>query len=155
MSVKLNSERRNSMSSEQNKATLMRLIEEGFGRGNMAVVDEVLATNFVEHQNGITPPNAEGVKGAIASLHKALSDLSYAVEDMVADGDKVWVRLKARSVHTGRFMGLPPSGKSVVIDVIDISRFENGKIVEHWGVPDRLGLMEQLGALPRPSESNR
>ena len=143
------------MSSEQNKATLWRLIEEGFGRGNPAVVDEVLATNFVEHQNGIMPPNAEGVKGAITSLHMALSDLSYTVEDMMADGDKVWVRLKARSVHTGWFMGLPPSGKSVAIDVIDICRFENGKIVEHWGVPDRLGLMEQLGALPRSSQGNR
>jgi predicted ester cyclase len=155
MSVKLNPERRNSMSSEQNYATLRRLIEEGFGKGNGAVVDEVMATNFVEHQNGIMPPNAEGVKGAIISLHRALSDLSYTVEDMVVDGDKVWVRLKARSVHTGRFMGLPPSGKSVAIDVIDICRFENGKIVEHWGVPDRLGLMEQLGARPRPSQGNK
>jgi predicted ester cyclase len=131
------------------------LIEEGFGKGNLAVVDEVMATNFVEHQNGIMPPNAEGAKGAITSLHVAMSDLSYTVEDIIADADKVWIRLKARGTHTGKFMGLPPTGKSVAIDVIDICRFENGKIVEHWGVPDRLGLMEQLGALPHPSQGNR
>jgi predicted ester cyclase len=142
------------MSSEQNKAALRRLIEEGFGKGNTSVVDELMATNFAEHQNGIVPASAAGVKGAITSLHAALSNLSYMVEDMIADGDKVWVRLRARGTHTGRFMGLPPTGKSVAIDVIDICRFEHGKIVEHWGVPDRLGLMEQLGALPRPAQGN-
>lgn len=79
-----------------------------------------------------------------------MSDVSLTIEDLVADGDLVWTRNRARGVNTGSVMGNPPTGKPVEIDVIDIGRFKDGKLVEHWGVADQLGLMLQLGLVPGP-----
>jgi predicted ester cyclase len=69
---------------------------------------------------------------------------------MIASGDKTWARITARGTHQAPFMGQPPTGKSFAITVIDICRFEDGKIVEHWGVADRLSMLAQLGLFPRP-----
>ena len=99
------------------------------------------------------PPNVEGVKGAIVSLRTPFPDLKLTIEEIIAREDKTWARITARGTHQGPFMGRPPTGKSSVIAVIDVCRFETGKIVEHWGVADRLSLMGQLGLLPRPSQA--
>jgi predicted ester cyclase len=69
---------------------------------------------------------------------------------MIACDDKVWARMTARGTHLGPFMGFHPTGKSFTITVLDVCRFERGKIVEHWGVPDRFALLHQLGLLPGP-----
>jgi predicted ester cyclase len=138
------------MSEKDNEQVFRRLIEEGFNKGNLIALDELFAPNFTEHQDGFVPPNVEGVKGAIVSLRTPFPDLKLAIEEIIASGDKTWARITARGTHQGLFMGRPPTGKSFVITVIDICRFENGKIIEHWGVADRLSLMGQLGLLPRP-----
>jgi predicted ester cyclase len=138
------------MSNEQNVQVFRRLIEEGFNKGNLAALDELFAANFREHQNGMVPPNIEGVKGAILSLRGTFPDLKLTIEEITSDGDKTWARITARGTHRGKMMGLAPTGKSITADVIDICRFEGGKIIEHWGVADRLGMMQQLGAVPRP-----
>ena len=75
-------------------------------------------------------------------------DLECHVEDMTADGDKVWARVRLTGTHQGEFMGVAPTGNRVEFDVIDIGRFEGGKGVEHWGVSDAMGLMMQIGAIP-------
>ncbi len=136
------------MSSEQNIATFRKLIEEGFSRGNLAVVDEVFAPGFVEHQDGFVPPNAEGVKGAIAFLRAAAPDLALTIDEIIAHDDKTWARMTARGTNTGQLMGMPPTNRSYAITVIDICRFADGKIVEHWGVADRLAQLGQLGLFP-------
>lgn len=138
--------------STENENVFRRLIEEGFSRGNLAALDELFAPNFVEHQDGFTPPNIEGVKAAIVSLRTPFPDLRLTVEEIISSGDKTWARLAARGAHMAPFMGQPPSGRSFAITVIDVCRFENGKIAEHWGVADRLSLMGQLGLLPQPSQ---
>jgi predicted SnoaL-like aldol condensation-catalyzing enzyme len=140
------------MSSEENIAALRRIILEGFGDGDVSVIDQLAAPNLKEHQFGVFPPNAEGVKKAIAGLHASFSEMRYTIEHVTADGNMVWMHAKARGKHTGQLGALPPTGKSVEIDVIDIARFEDGKIVEHWGVPDRFGMLQQLGALPQPTK---
>lgn len=137
-----------SVSAEQIKA-FRTIIEEGFSRGNLAALDALVAPDMVEHQHGAAS-GLEGLKGLVRYLRADIPDLQLTVEDLAAQGDKVWGRLKGRGTHAGTFMGLPPTGKRVEIDVIDICRFEGGKMVEHWGVPDRFALLEQLGALPRP-----
>jgi predicted ester cyclase len=129
----------------QNMEQFHRLIHVGFGNGDLTVADELFAPDFIEHQAGVQPPTAEGVKGLITYLHQAFPDLTYTVEDLVADGDRVWGRMRAHGTQQGAFMGSPPTGASVTLDVIDICRFRDGKIVEHWGVADRLGALEQLG----------
>jgi predicted ester cyclase len=142
--------RRIAVLEEQNKQVFRRLIEEGFNNGNLAGLDELFAANFREHQDGMLPPNLEGVKGAIRSLRAAFPDLMLTIEEIIADGDKTWARITARGTHRGQFMHLPPTGKTITIDVIDICRFEGGKIAEHWGVADRLAMMQQIGAIPKP-----
>ena len=124
------------------------VVEEAFGKGNIAVLDEVFASDAREHQFGM-PPTVEGLKGSIMSLRAAFPDLTLTLEAVVTDGDMVWGRATARGTHLGPFMGMPPSSRKFAIQVFDMCRFENGLIVEHWGVPDRFALMAQLGALPR------
>jgi predicted ester cyclase len=126
---------------------LRLIIEEGFGKGDLAVLDEVVAPEFAEHQSGL-PPTREGLKSVITGLRRIFPDLTFSIEDMTVDGDKVWGRMRARGTHRGEMMGLPPTGKTMEITVIDIIRVEDGKLVEHWGVPDRFSQLEQLGLLP-------
>jgi predicted ester cyclase len=126
---------------------MRRLIEVGFGGGDLSVLDELMAPDCVEHQRG----NRSGIGGAkeiVATLHRWLSDFSLTVEDLAVAGDVVWSRNRARGINTGSVMGNPPTGRPVEIDVIDIVRFEDGRVVEHWGVADQLGMMLQLGLVP-------
>lgn len=138
--------------SGENVERLERLLLEGFGQGDTSVLDEVVAEDLIEHQQGL-PQGREGLKRVIRSLRHSFPDLSYEVVQMVADEDKVWGHFRSKGTNEGPFMGQPPTGKAMEIDVIDIARFEEGKIVEHWGVPDRLGLLLQLGLVP-PTDSD-
>jgi predicted ester cyclase len=92
----------------------------------------------------------EGTKATIATLHNWFSDFELTIVKVTAEGDTVWALNRARGVNTGSIFGNPPTGKSVEIDVIDIARFVDGKLVEHWGLPDQLGMLMQLGLMQRP-----
>ena len=138
------------MSIEDNTARFRRLIELGFSGGDTAIVDELVAPGCIEHQRG-NPSGAEGAKEVIRTLHRWLSDFSLTIEDLVTDGDVVWARNRARGVNTGSVMGHAPTGRPVELDVIDIARFEDGRVVEHWGIADQLGMMLQLGLIPGAS----
>ena len=131
---------------ERNLEVLRRVVEEGFGKGNLAVLDEVVAPTFVEHQYGM-PSTREGLKGAIAGLRRIFPDLTVTMEHMTVDGDKVWCCFRARGTQRGDMMGLPATGKTMEVLVMDLIRVEDGKLVEHWGVPDRFAQLEQLGLL--------
>lgn len=133
--------------SSEDVERLERLLLKGFGQGDMSVLDEVVAEEFIEHQQGL-PQGREGLKNVIRTLRQSFPDLSYTVIQMVADEDKVWGHFRSRGTNEGSFMGQPPTGKTMEIDVIDIARFEDGMMVEHWGVPDRLGVLLQLGLFP-------
>ena len=135
------------MSTEQNQTAFRQVITEAFNKGNYDVLYNHFRTDFIEHQFGLHP-TIEGFKGDIQFLRTAFPDLSLTIEDMVADGEKVWMRLTARGTNRGGFMG-PPNGKTFEIAVFDVVRFEDGKVVEHWGSPDRFALLTQLGLLPK------
>ena len=137
------------MSTQQNQEVLRRVIEEGFNKGNYDALDPLFAPDYQEHQFGLKT-TLEGMKQDIHYLRTAFPDFHLAIEDMIAEGDKVWIRITAHGTNHGPFMG-PPTGKPMNITVMDVCRFENGKIVEHWGVPDRFAVMAQLGLLPQPS----
>ena len=136
------------MSIEQHKKIFRTVIEEAINKGNFDVLDELFAPNYAEHQFGLKP-TLEGMKEDFAFLRRAFPDLHLEIEDMIADGDTVWGRMIARGTNKGPFIGAP-TGKSMQITVIDILRFENGYVVEHWGSPDRFAAMAQLGLLPQP-----
>jgi predicted ester cyclase len=131
-----------------------RLIEEGFNEGNLDVADELVSPTMVEHQS-FGPDHAagaEGVKAVIGSLRRAFSDFHLAIDDLTVDNGTVWLRMTGTGTNDGSFMGNPPTGRTMRIDVFDSLRVENGRIAEHWGVPDRLGALFQLG-LARPPAS--
>ena len=135
------------MAIEDNAARMRRLIETGIGRGDLAVIEELLAPDCVEHQRG----NNQGREGAVqvaTTLHRWMSEFSLTVEDIAVAGDVVWTRNRARGVNTGSVMGNPPTGKPVEVDVIDICRFQDGVVIEHWGIADQVGLLLQIGAMP-------
>ncbi len=133
-----------------NEEIFIILIEEGFSKGDVSVFDTYSSPAFVEHQYGFFPPNVEGVKKAINNLHYAFPDFSLTIDDMITGGSKVWGRMTGRGTHKNKFGPMFPTGKKFEIAVIDIMRFETGKLIEHWGVPDKLALMEQLGMKAPP-----
>ncbi len=115
---------------------------EGFGA--------LLADDFVEHEE--TPglaPTKEGVMQFFRMYRVAFPDLRLDPEDVLASGDKVVTRARATGTHRGELMGMPPTGKNVDVQLIDIMRFdEDGLVAEHWGVVDMLAMMQQLGVVP-------
>jgi steroid delta-isomerase-like uncharacterized protein len=142
--------------SEENKTKVRRLLEEGFGQGKVDVVDEVLHSDFVCYD-----PNSEAgeirgadtIKGEIEYFRTAAPDLTYTVEDQVAEGDKVVSRYRASGTHQGEFFGVPGTGNRVEFTGIQIDRFdESGKMVEEWPEYDLLGAMRQIGAIPEPAQ---
>ncbi len=137
------------MSTEQNKEIFRRVIEEGFNKGNLQALDECFTPQVIEHQFDM-PSTLEGMKGSVSYLRDTYAPFSLTIEDMVADGDMVWARMTGRGTDSKGLMGRPPTGRSFAIAVIDVVRIENGKIVEHWGVPDRFHQLAQLGLLPTP-----
>ena len=133
-----------------NEAIYRRLIEEGFNQGNLAAADELVAPNAREHQRG-SEDGSEGTKKTISYLRSAFPDFKITIDEVMVAGDKVWARQKGGGTNLGRFAGHPPTGKRAFIDVIDVCRLEDGKIVEHWGVPDQLGMMMALGLVTPPA----
>jgi predicted ester cyclase len=130
------------------------IVEEGMGQGDESVLEAYIATDVIEHQRG-NQPGLEGAKGVARALHRWMSDFSLTVEDIAVSGDVVWTRNRARGVNTGSVMGFGPTGGPVETDVIDIGRFEDGKLVEHWGIADQMGLLLQVGFDPRAAAPSR
>jgi predicted ester cyclase len=134
------------MTTEQDKAVMRQVIEEAFNKGNYSILPACFNPDFIEHQFGLRP-TIESLQGDIQFLRTAFPDFELTIEDMVQADDKVWVRMVAHGTNLGGFMG-PPNGKTFEIAVFDVCRFKDGKIVEHWGSPDRFALLAQLGLLP-------
>lgn len=134
--------------SEQNMG-LMREIYGVIASGDPDRADELLAEDLIEHEDQPpgSPQGREGFKDFVRRINAGFPDLECRIEDMTADGDKVWARARLTGTHQGEFMGVPATGKQVDFEVIDIGRFENGKGVEHWGVSDAITLMAQIGAI--------
>jgi len=140
------------MSTDKNKAVVRRFIEEVFVKGNVAAVDEFAAADFVPHSWASVKPGIENLKQAVTRVSSGLSDVRMTIEDMIAEGDRVAVRLTAHAVHKGKFMGMPATGKSYTISETHIFRVADGKIVEHWRDADLLGMMQQLSMSPAPGK---
>lgn len=136
------------MSAEENKAVVHRMLEEAINQRNLDVLDEIFAPEFVDHT--AVPgqaPGVEGLKQFFAMMDAGFPDFRAAVEDVIAEGDKVAVRFTFHGTHQGEFMDIPPTGRRVTMPGIDILRVVDGKVVELWGQEDVLGMMRQLGAV--------
>jgi steroid delta-isomerase-like uncharacterized protein len=134
---------------EENKAIILRLVEEVYNDNDLDVLDELLAPDFVnhsavpEHRHGI-----EGFKHVNEWVRAGFSDAHYEIEDMIAEGDRVACRIILTGTHDGEFQGSPPTGRRLRMDHVHWHRLADGKLVERWAVRDDLGAAQQLGLLP-------
>jgi steroid delta-isomerase-like uncharacterized protein len=142
------------MSLEANKATVQHLYEQLFNQGNLSVADEVIAPDFINHNE---PPESnrgpESMRQLITRLRTAFPDMHYTVEELVAEGDTVAIRVTVSATHRGPFQGMPPTGRSFRQAQMHFIRFRDGKVVEHRAVRDDLGAMQQLGVIPAPADA--
>ena len=139
------------MTLEQNKDIARRFIQEVFVQADPAAVDELASEDFMPHSWGAMPPGRDSLKAAQKRVMQGLSDARMTIEDMIAEGDRVAVRLTSHGRHDGEFMGMPASGKEYDISETHIFRIADGQVAEHWRDADMLGQMRQLGALPAPA----
>lgn len=125
--------------------TLTRTFYAALTEGRLTVIDELVSEAFVEHEEIPTDADGrDGLREMFQALHAAFSDFAMNIEDMVAEGDKVFVRATMQGIQRGEFIGIASQGKPMLVPVADVLRFEHGKIVEHWGVMDTGQLMQQL-----------
>lgn len=142
------------MSIESNKA-IARQLTELLDQGNVDKLNALLSPDFVSHFAGLPLPlNREQYIQVNRSAKAAFSDLKRTVDDLIAEADKVTVRITARGTHTGVFQGIAATGRQTEITGIAIRRIADGKIVEEWVINDQLGLMQQLGLFHLPAQAD-
>ena len=137
------------MSTEDNKALMRKSFEEVWNRRNLAFADESMGPNYVMHYPTGPVYGIEGAKHWASTWLTAYPDIRFAIEDLVAEGDKVVVRWSGRGTHQGPLEGIPVTGKQVTFTGIFITRFEGGKGVETWAEFNGLESMQQAGCHPR------
>jgi predicted ester cyclase len=135
------------MSLEENKALIRRFYEEVWNKGNIAVIDDIFASDYIRHdlRPGIAPPGPEGQKAIAHLFRAAFPDIRMTLDLLIAEGDLVMGRWTTQATHTGEWAGVSPTGKRAVFTGVNIFRIAGGKVVELWNHRDDQGLMEQLG----------
>lgn len=137
------------MSAEDNKALAKRWLDEVWNEGDLSLIDELIAPEYVLHDP--TRPGLRGragIKESISMFRRAFPDLHFTIEDQVAEGDKIVTRYIVQGTHLGPVMGIPATGKQGTISGMDIYRITDGQIAEAWSNWDTLGLLQLIGAIP-------
>ncbi len=144
------------MAAEENKIAFRRTYDELLNQGNLAMADDVISPDFVNHE---APPGhnqgPDSMRALAGMLRSAFPDLHFTIEELIAEGDLVAGRLTMRGTHDGPLMGMPPTGRPVEQARMHFVRFRDGKAIEHWGVRDDVGMLRQLGLMPEPHGEGR
>ena len=141
------------MLTETNKTVSRRFLEEVWNKGNLAVLNEIIAKDHVNSGPGTLPglpTGPEGTKQLVTVYRNAFPDVHFTIDEQIAEGDKVVTRWTAHGTHQGELIGIPATGKSSTVTGINVDRVVNGKIAESWGIFDQFGMMQQLGVIPMP-----
>ncbi|UCG12319.1 MAG: ester cyclase [Deltaproteobacteria bacterium] len=141
------------MSKEENKAIMRRMLDEVIVGGNFDLMDELVASDFVNHNvvgTGETSSSVgiEAFRQELKALREAFPDLKLPIIHLLADGDKVIAHLRGQGTHLGQFGPIAATGKKVDIASMTIVRIANGKFAERWNLVDRYGMLQQLGVIP-------
>jgi predicted ester cyclase len=131
------------MSLEENKAIVRKAIE-ALNKQDLSLLDDLSAPNYYDH---IVKQNLAIAKQSLAILSKGFPDFHYAIEDTIAEGDKVCVRLTFTGTHTGEYLGFAPTGKKISYKTVTIKRVVDGKMVEGWTVNDMSDFFTKLGVI--------
>ena len=138
------------MSIEENKALVRKVIGEIWTVHKLTLVDEVITADYIFHgTGGLKLKGPEDYKGAFHFLFDAFPDLSFVIEDLIAEDDKVVYRNTVRGTHKGNYLGFAPTGKQFTVNEYGIVRMKDGKLAEEWGGMDRFDLVQQLGVIPK------
>jgi predicted ester cyclase len=140
---------------EANKAVYRRMVEEVVNQGKYDVVDELFHPDYIDHAAPPgSPPGLEGVKAIFKMFRGGFPDVKFTIDDMRGEGNYVATLVHGEGTHTGQFIEFPPSGKHARWRSVGFFRVEDGKIREHWGIPDLLGLLIQIGVIPPPQAAS-
>jgi predicted ester cyclase len=143
--VKAQSKNHHKMTIENNKQVVIKFNNEFFQKGNTEITDELLAATFVNHT---APPNSSTDASAmiqfIKAFHNGFSDVKVEINEVLGEDDKVALRKTITAIHTGAFMGKMPTGKKVVLNVIEIDIMKDGKITDHWSKNDFMQVIQTL-----------
>ena len=134
------------------KTLTRRFYDDVIVGGNLDLIDELVHDEFVEHEEfpGL-PPGKESIRFFVTTMREAFPDLTTTVEDIIVEDNKVVSRLRFSGTHRGEFGGIPPTGKKIDVQAIDILAYRDGKLIEHWGVTDQMAMMQQLGVIEEPA----
>ena len=134
--------------SEGNKEIIRRLFDDVLNGGKLGLLDTIVGAAYVDHSPAAgQAPGAAGVKAKITALRGAFPDVRFTLEELVAEDEAVAVRYHWRGTHRGAFLGIPPTGKTILVRGMDFYRLRDNRIVEHWDNVDDLGMLTQLGDL--------
>jgi predicted ester cyclase len=140
------------MSAEENKAKRRRIDDECFNQGNLATADELVAPDAQDLSPGRVPElpktGAETLQAIVPLLRTAFPDLCITTDEIIAEGDALVARAPWTRTHHGAFMGIPPTGQHVSWSSLELVHVRDGNFVSHFGIPDAMSLMQQLGGLP-------
>ena len=138
----------------ENKEIARKYPEEVISKGNLDLIDEIIADDYVEYNSARPEPlhGPDEVKEYVSTLRTAVPDIHCGVEDLIAEGDKVVRRDRATGTHEGEFMGIEATGKEAVVEGIHIHRIEDGQLVETWAQNDVMSMMQQFGVVEPPGE---
>lgn len=139
-----------STTTEENKRTVRRLPEEVANGDNLEVLDEIFAEGFIDHTPLGEMHGRDTAKEQFKQIFAAFPDREVTVEDLIAEGDTVAIRVTWQATHTGEYLGIEPTGQTVEFSVSEFHRLEDGKVAERWIQPDQFGLMQQLGVVEPP-----
>lgn len=139
---------------EQNKELARRIPEEVFGEGNLDLLDELYAEDAVEHNAMGTHHGQTAIRASFEAFLAAFPDVSQTVENVIAEGDTVAMHITSRGTHEGELGGIKPTGNEIEVQQMFFVRIEDGVITERWFLPDNLSLLQQLGTIDFPSESD-
>jgi steroid delta-isomerase-like uncharacterized protein len=142
------------MSAEQNRAVVKAIFDEIVNRRETGNAAKLIGPTYVNHMMPLPTPGPDGLVQVLETFRAGFPDIQVAVEDAIAEGDRVATRGYFRGTHRGPFMGLPATGKPVQVAYADIWRFEDGKAVENWVQMDLMGLMQQIGAIAPPAAAS-
>jgi steroid delta-isomerase-like uncharacterized protein len=135
--------------SEANKTVSRRLTEEAFNQGKYDVIEELVASTFVNHDPATGDTKGpQGTRELIEGYRLAFPDIRIKIEEQIAEGDLVATRWTGTGTHKGELMGIAPTGKGTTVTGVTIDKIKDGKIVESWNNWDTLGLVRQLGVVP-------
>jgi predicted ester cyclase len=132
-----------------NKGLVRRALEEIYAKGDLGLLDELIHPDFADHDpaHPDLPKGHESIRDTVQNLHGMFSELRFEVEDEIAEGDRVVQRVTMSGRHTGALMGREPTDRTFAVRHVNIWRIADGKIADHWGSRDDLGLLNQLGLL--------